>query len=268
LRILSEEPALRLQALHFHIGSGIRTAHPYKLALTTALHVWEDVLNRGFSPHVLDIGGGFNISTLKELNLWEAFRLFGWNKSLASPLRRQYNLMSDIARLCSHKLQDFSLKRGVPLPKVYVEPGRALSASAQLLLLTVESVIERRKGSAVALCDGGAMSLSPLLLSEYHTILAANRATNGQTQNYNIIGNLPTPLDVVSLQRELPTLSAGDVLAVMDVGAYFTSLGNNFAGPRPAIVMIEDGKAMLIRRRETFEDLISRDIRFYDGIME
>nr|MBA3765636.1 hypothetical protein [Acidobacteriota bacterium] len=137
-----------------------------------------------------------------------------------------------------------------------------LVASSSLLLLTVGGVVEREKGRAFALCDGGAMSLSPLLLSEHHAVLVANKNGNGPKKRYDIVGNLPTPLDVVSLGRELLALSVGDIIAVMDVGAYFTSLGNNFAGPRPAIVMIENGSTNIIRRRETCEDLVFRDAGF------
>lgn len=264
LNTLQEEPQLKFRAFHFHIGSGIRSLRPYKEALPKVLKVWEGVLSHGFTPEILDIGGGFTIPTLKELNLWEAVRLFGWGKTRPPRLeKRQNDLLRGIAQLCSQKLQSFSRKYGIPMPEVYVEPGRALTARSQLLLLTVHEMIKRGKaGPFFALCDGGAMSLSPLFLSEYHTVMVANRASQGRLRKYNILGNLPTPLDVVALRRDMPEILPGDVLAVMDVGAYFTSLGNNFAGPRPAIVEIENGSATLIRRRETFEDLISRDERF------
>jgi diaminopimelate decarboxylase len=76
------------------------------------------------------------------------------------------------------------------------------------------------------------------------------------------VGNLPTPLDLVAADCRLPELSPGDVLALPDVGAYFTSLGNNFAGPRPPIVLVEGGTWRLARRRETFEDMTRRDLAF------
>jgi diaminopimelate decarboxylase len=262
LRILGEDSFLRLRGLHFHIGSGIRTANPYDEALNAALKVWRDLLEQGFGPSVLDIGGGFQIPTLKLLSALDAIRLFGWNRSPATQPQKKYpsqNLLREIARLCVGKLQEFSRRHGCPMPAVYIEPGRALVASSSLLLLTVGAVVEREKGPAFAVCDGGALSLSPLLLSEYHTILVSNKNANGLKKRYNIVGNLPTPLDIVSLGREMPRLSRGDAIAIMDVGAYFTSLGNNFAGPRPAIVMIENGSPVLIRRRETCDDLVSRD---------
>jgi diaminopimelate decarboxylase len=122
--------------------------------------------------------------------------------------------------------------------------------------------VEQKKGRLAAICDGGAMSLSHLLLSEYHSIFVADKPDGLSGRRYNIYGSLPTPLDFVAAGRRLPLLASGDVLAVMDTGAYFTSLSNNFAGPRPAVVMVENGGPRLIRRRETFDDIFSRDTMF------
>jgi diaminopimelate decarboxylase len=265
LKIIKEEPALRLRGLHFHIGSGIGHAKPYAEALNVALRTWESLLDSGFMPSVLDIGGGFQISTLKVFGFLDAVRFFGWNKGPENHFRRtRENFIQLIARLCAERLHDFSRTHGCPLPVIYTEPGRALVASSALLLLTVGGVVERRRGRNFAICDGGAMSVSPLLLSESHTILVSNRNSSGASKRYNLVGNLPTPLDVISMGKKLPELAIGDTIAVMDTGAYFTSLGNNFAGPRPAIVMIEDSAASLIRRRETYEDLVARDVIFSD----
>jgi diaminopimelate decarboxylase len=261
LQILQSSSAFHFRGLHFHIGSGINKSSPYREALRNIEAFLDDLLEHGLVPEVLDIGGGFSIPTLKEINLWEAVRLFAWNRPQKLPrARSQAELLSEVAAACAETLEnDFKRKRGWPNPKVYVEPGRALSASSQLLLLTVTSVVERKPKNVAAVCDGGAMSLSQLLLTEYHSLFVANKAGSSPAKKYNIYGSLPTLLDLVAAKRELPVLSPGDVIAVMDTGAYFTSLGNNFAGPRPAIVMVEDGKAALIRRRETFEDLYSRD---------
>jgi len=104
------------------------------------------------------------------------------------------------------------------------------------------------------------MSLSPLLLSERHAVLSVYHPAGGGTACYDIVGNLPTPLDIVALHQELPPLASGSLVAVMDVGAYFTALGNNFGGPRLPIVLIDDGAAELVRERETFSQMIMRDL--------
>jgi len=261
LRLIVRRPDLfAFRGLHFHLGSGIREAGPYRDALASAAGFFDDALAAGLQPEALDIGGGFGIDTLKEATAGEALRLFVWNRGQEPPdATRSRGLLDEVADVCAGALSDYARKRGIPPLRLLVEPGRALSGPAQILLLSVRSVRERARGRRAAFCDAGAMSLSPLLISESHAVFAAGRAEDGGRLRYDIYGSLPTPLDIVSLGRRLPELNPGDVLAVMDTGAYFTSLGNNFAGPRPAIAMIENGSASLIRKRETFEDLVSRD---------
>jgi diaminopimelate decarboxylase len=261
LRILHDESRLKLRGLHFHIGTGVRAARPYQLALETALKMWSELLEAGFTPSILDIGGGFSTPTLKEFSLLDAIRFFGWGKPPHQPVGQEQGvLLEEVARACSSTLHGFVRERGIAMPDIYVEPGRALVSSSHALLLKVIAVRRRTRGVEVAVCDAGAMSLSPQLLSEHHAVLVANKAAGGPTARYDLVGNLPAPLDLIGLRQELPVLEAGDVLVVMDVGAYFTSLGNNFAGPRPALVMIEKGVPRLARRRESFEDMVSRDV--------
>jgi diaminopimelate decarboxylase len=260
LQVLRKDPLLHVRGLQFHIGSGIRDSRPYINALTTALEMWTDLLHAGFHPTVLDMGGGFGIPALHGLNLMEAVRFFVWNRP---PKLRQASkrngLITEIAQNSSRILQRYARDKGVPVPDVYLEPGRALTGPSQLLLLQVKSLRRRPGGNATAICDAGAMSLSLLLLAEQHRIIRVSGNPDGPNKTYNLVGNLPAPLDLVGLRQQLPVLSPGDVLAVMDVGAYFTALGNNFAGPRLPVILIEQGKAMIARERETFESMVSRD---------
>jgi diaminopimelate decarboxylase len=220
-----------------------------------------DVWRRGFRPDVLDLGGGFNVPSLRELNLWEMASLLGWDKSPRPPKAATNDtLLQDVARVCKERFEALGRRGDLPTPTLYLEPGRALSATTQLLLLRVEALVEREKGPVSALCDGGAMSLSPLLFTEYHTVVIVNKNGCGPRQYYTLRGNMPTPLDLVAVRRELPVLAPGDILAVLDVGAYFTALGNTVAGPRPPIVMLDGDTARLIRRRETYRDLFARDL--------
>ena len=98
------------------------------------------------------------------------------------------------------------------------------------------------------------MTVSLMFLSEYHAVLLANREApdDGRT---SLFGRLPSPMDVVYRNCPLPRLAPGDVIAVMDAGAYFTSTATNFGGPRPGVVLLEGPEARLVRRRETYEDL-------------
>jgi diaminopimelate decarboxylase len=102
------------------------------------------------------------------------------------------------------------------------------------------------------------MTVSMMFLSEYHAVLLANREApnDGYT---SVFGRLPSPMDVVYRNMVLPRLAVGDILAVMDAGAYFTSTATNFGGPRPAVVLV-DQEPRLIRRRETFEHLAAVEL--------
>jgi diaminopimelate decarboxylase len=103
------------------------------------------------------------------------------------------------------------------------------------------------------------MSLSPLLLTEYHKITPL-KLQDKKLVNYTIFGNLPTSLDKLSSSLPLTPVHPGDRLVLYDAGAYFVPMNNNFAGPRPAIFLIDGNDSGLIRRRETFEDLYQRDL--------
>lgn len=266
LRLVRGEPRFELTGLQFHIGSGVRSSRPYAAALRVALEMWTDLLEMGFHPTVLDLGGGFAARTLKEFSLAEAIRFFAWKRSPGIPRGAEgLDLPADVARACSRLLRRYACARGVPVPTIFLEPGRALVATSQLLLLRVVDLRTRPRGRPVAVCDAGALSLSPLLFSEGHAVLHAGGPRPGPPVHYDILGNLPAPLDLVALGQKLPRIETGDILAVMDAGAYFTSLGNNFAGPRPPIVLIENGHPVLVRERETFGEMVGRDTDLRDG---
>ena len=98
------------------------------------------------------------------------------------------------------------------------------------------------------------MSVSMMFLSEMHAVFLANRDAP-EAGPTSVFGRVPSPMDVVYRNLPLPRLRVDDLLAVMDAGAYFTSTATNFGGPRPAVVLVEDGAARLVRRRETYADL-------------
>lgn len=263
LKIIKTSDFLNFVGLHFHIGSGIKASKPYMRALDNVVLAMEELVNLDIHPRVLNMGGGFNIRTLKEINIYEGIRLLGLGRSPTAPtIKDQTRLLKEIIKYFSDKLHLFSERHGIMLPRLFVEPGRALSATSQALLLTVHQIKKRGKNKTFAICDAGALSISPMLFSEYHTILAAKAGNEQMEVEYDIVGNLPTPLDFVALKKKLPALSAGDVIVIMDVGAYFTSLGNNFSGPRPSIVLIDDREETLVRRKESFQDLVARDMNF------
>ena len=253
LDFLETASCLQLRGLHFHLGSGIQAARPYQQTLKQLLPLWKSLCERGFYLDRLDIGGGFNVPSLKSYSIWEAARLMmrGSSAKRKTPADKGF-LLAEVARACRTFIDALPAHNR---PAIFVEPGRALSASSQVLLLAVQAIKENEKGEHFALCSGGAMSLSPMLWSEYHEILPVNGMNQQPEKVYTLLGNMPAPLDIVAHRKKLPELHRGDVLAMLDVGAYFTSLGNTFAGALPAMVLIDAGTPRLIRPRLSGEAL-------------
>src|SRR5262249_26086114 len=110
-----------------------------------------------------------------------------------------------------------------------------------------------------AITDGGMQSLAFPLCYEYHHCFVANRASAAPATRYFVAGPLCSPEDLLYRNWPLPSIEPGDVLAIMDAGAYFTSFANNFSYPRPAIVAATDGTARILRTRETFEGMTRND---------
>ncbi|MEW5961136.1 MAG: diaminopimelate decarboxylase [Chloroflexota bacterium] len=153
-------------------------------------------------------------------------------------------------------------RRGLSLPELALEPGRSLVAQAGLALYTVGS----RKVSAgertfVSIDGGLADNPRPALYQARYTALLANRAAETGTETVAVAGPYCESGDILIEAVDLPVARAGDILAVPVTGAYQLSMSSNYnAARRPAVVFIEDGFVRLVQRRETFEDLVARDL--------
>ena len=131
-----------------------------------------------------------------------------------------------------------------------------------MLLLGVGVVKQREDGSRIAITDGGRSTNAAPLGNEYHEVLLANRLSAVGAEPHVVVGGLCTPGDWTFVRKDLPRLEPGDLLAVMDAGAYFTSFSNDFAFPRPAVVIARGGEARASRQRESFEYMIELDEGF------
>ena len=250
---------LRFVGFHMHIGSGIQRLQPYKKALKVMELIIEKAQDRGLKCSILNIGGGIGSSTAPLLNLTQ-IALSMITATRPSSSDGNTRLLDDLAKEISRFRTRLARKR-CEIEEIALEPGRRISASIQLTLLTALEVVEGHGGNRYIICDGGAMRLSPMLLMENHNIFPVfNR--HPKRFKYTVIGNLPSMLDRVSSGVMLPPVKAGDRLAVLDTGAYNVTFNNNFAGPRPGIVMINKNKYELIRRAETFDDVVSMDTEF------
>ncbi len=260
-KILAEiqmDRSLRLVGFHLHLGSGIKDGRPYTKAFAILEGVVKAAWKRGFRIHLLDIGGGFGTLSAPVYSFPQLAKAAVWKKVPAVRDSGRRPLLNDVARSLSRLIS--RLKRsGIAIKEVVTEPGRIISGPVQIVILTVLEVIERQRRTRFLICDGGAMSLSPLLLTEFHRIVPLS-ANGGNRFEYTLLGNLPSQLDKLSLGAVLPRVAPGDRLALLDAGAYFVPFNNNFAGPRPGILMLDEKGPRLIRRRETFQEVFQRDL--------
>ncbi len=263
VRVAVARPHLRLRGVMAHIGSGIRDLRSVTRCVERLLDVQLEAARAGAEPDLLDVGGGLGTRLSREFTTWEMLTYLGFGRLPRAPRTAPADLFARYGNTVTEAVTEGCNRRGLDLPTLILEPGRALVSDGQVLLLKVGQVRERPGVGRFAITDGGAMTVSMMFLSEYHAVLLANRNAplEGTT---TVVGRLPSPMDVVYRGMPLPRLEQGDLLAVMDAGAYFTATETTFGGPRPAVVLLERGEPRLVRRRESFEDRVALDCELRD----
>jgi diaminopimelate decarboxylase len=221
----ARELGLEVEGVHVHVGSQLGRVDESVLALERALAFLERL---DWTPRVLDLGGGLGVRHNREEQL----------PSVAEFLR--------------------PLVERVPAGvQLILEPGRSLVGRAGVTLYRIGSVKESG-GVTYAAIDGGMSdNPRPQLYGARYEALLANRAEELPSGVYRVAGKHCESGDVLIEAAELPEPRAGDLLAVPAAGAYTLALGSTYNGvPRPAVVLVADGEARLIRARETVDDLL------------
>ena len=258
-RRLRDCPHLDPCALHLHLGTDLHDANLYFAAarevFAFARQLHSDL---GIRIRHVDLGGGFGVPTVRALSALE-LRYLEQGFAVRPPQPAALPCIEDYAAGIVKVAEEHVALGGGEPPELIFEPGRALTSSAQCLLLRVLSS-KAAGGVHYAIANGGRNLAMPLAY-EYHELFAANRMRDAADTRHIVCGPLCHPADVVVAQRQLPRLAAGDLLAVMDAGAYFIPNQMNFSNPRPAVVMLADGVPRLIRERESFRDLVRLDAR-------
>ena len=143
-----------------------------------------------------------------------------------------------------------------------MEPGRSIVAPAGITLYTVGGIKDIKNVRKYISVDGG-MGDNPryiLYESEYAALLA-NKANAPKTEKVTIAGKCCESGDLLAKDIDMPKAEVGDILAVLATGAYNYSMASNYNRiPRPAVVAVSDGKAKVIVKRESFEDIIANDV--------
>ena len=232
---------LNLLGFHFHLGSPVFEVQAYELAMELVLRFGREMGQKfGFDLGELDIGGGFAIP----------YTLDGRVPTIA-----------DYASALTGKLNGLVSELGVRRPRLIVEPGKAIVGQAGVALYKVGAIKEIPGIKKYACVDGGMSdNIRPALYGARYEALVANKALKTEREVVTVAGKLCESGDILTKDVNLASVQPGDIIAVPVCGAYSIAMSSNYnALPRPAIVMVKEGGSRLIRRRETYQDLMSLD---------
>ena len=224
--------------MHSHIGSGILDPEPFKLAIESTMDIAGKVHQEaGIDFEFVDFGGGVGVPYTPEENLLDLDKFAEVNVGLFKEKLEQYDMGN---------------------PTMYLEPGRYLVADACVLLVTVNSVKQSYR-KFIGVDAGFHTLLRPAMYDSYHHIVDASRMDAPMTQEVDIAGNVCESGDLFARDRPMPDVEEGDVLGILNAGAYgFTMSSNYNSRPLASEVLVTDGKCNLVRERETFEDLYDK----------
>ena len=244
--------------LHFHLGTGIRDVGIYLQAVREMLEFAQAVRSElGIQVTQLDLGGGFGVADRASVYRMGYSTDFEWASARPGRLAAAA-LPHDYAREIIMLVRKYYPSSTHTAPTVIFEPGRAITSSSQCLVLRVLAVKDDQSGARNVILDGGKNIAMPLGY-EVHELLAVNGAADARDACYNFYGPLCHPGDLHFRSKAFRKLKAGDLVAIMDAGAYFIPNQMNFSHPRPPVVMVKDGTASLLRQRESFDDVVRLD---------
>lgn len=236
--------------------------HPYHQAVDVLTSLLKKAYkNFGFNIKYLNIGGGFDPGIYNStgdllLVLDYVKGKFGLKSSLDN--KRGTTSIDDAARVIADDIR--RNLDGIYEPTLIAEPGRYIAESSGLLLLKVDHV-KVAGGCKWVVVDGGT-NIVPSFYQR-RKLMVANNVLTAEKELVNVVGPLLYPKDFIAIKTMLPKVQSGDIIAVLDCGAYTLSSSTQFLYPRPAAVLVDqNGKAHLIREKETFDDVVGKDRLF------
>ena len=232
---------LNLVGLHFHLGSPIFELEPYSIAIDTVLTFAAQFRSQGLKLQEFSPGGGFAVSYVR---------------TQPAPA------IADYAEVITSTVKERCGDLDLGEPRLVVEPGRAIVGRAGVALYTVGVIKDIPGVRKYVSVDGGmADNIRPALYDARYEAALANRISHQPQETVSLAGKICESGDVLIRDVPLPVTEPGDIVAVPSSGAYAPSMASNYnLNPRPAIVMVKDGVARLIRRRETYDDLMMHDV--------
>jgi len=235
---MAREAGTERFGIQMHIGSGILTVEPFILAAEKLLkiaHRVHDEVDVNFE--FIDFGGGLGVPYRPE----------------EEPLNPDL-FAERVLGLYVKRIEEYDLGE----PWFFIEPGRYIVCDAEVLLTRVNTLKVTPFRKFVGVDAGFNALIRPAMYGSYHPIVVANRLGMAEEEIYDVAGPLCESGDLLARNRRLPRICEGDLLAILNVGAYGFSMSSWYnSRPRPAEVVVRDGEYALIRRREDFESFLA-----------
>ncbi|MFT8400852.1 MAG: diaminopimelate decarboxylase [Lentilactobacillus diolivorans] len=239
------DPRMTMLGIHAHIGSQIFEVKGFEMAATTLVDTlgdWHEEI--GYTAKVVNVGGGFGI------------RYTQADDPIAPEM-----FVDAIVKAIKKRTHEL----GLPMPAVWIEPGRSIAGPAGYNLYTVGSRKDVPGIRSYVTVDGGmGDNIRPALYqAKYEAVLAKNpKAPIKET--VRVAGKYCESGDILIQKQDLPATQPGDVLAMLATGAYGYAMASNYnRNPRPAVVFVENGHSQVAIKRESFEDLVHLDEPFH-----
>lgn len=237
------QESIRLRGLHSHIGSQIFEVKPYEDLVEIMMNIYYNIREQydGLILDDMDLGGGLGVVYT------------GQDDPPAVP---------DAVRRITARLVAYAKKLDYPLPRLLMEPGRSMVATAGLTLYTVGSLKEIPGVRKYVAVDGGmGDNIRPALYQAAYTAEIANKLNQPAAETVTVVGKYCESGDWLIPSLPVPRVETGDVMAVYGTGAYNYTMASNYNRfPRPATVLVENGQSHVLVQRETYETVIQQDL--------
>ena len=251
-RIVAKPETMHLTGLHSHIGSQIFDTGGFEVSARRLIGLHAEIqAEHGITMPHLDLGGGFGIAYTSQHTPLSPAEL---GEQMADLVDREVKAITGGSP-------------DTPVPKISIEPGRAIVGPSTFTLYEVGTVkkvtVNDRVTRAYISVDGGMSdNIRPALYEADYSCTLASRRSEAEPMLSRVVGKHCESGDIVVLDEYLPAdLTAGDLIAVPGTGAYCRSLSSQYNHtPRPPVVAVRDGQARLLVRRETIDDLLALDV--------
>ncbi|MHA1131027.1 MAG: diaminopimelate decarboxylase [Candidatus Helarchaeota archaeon] len=223
--------------IHMHIGSQILEVEPFKTAAEKFLEIARTIRAQlGITFEFIDFGGGFGIPYRPTD---KPFDVEKYGKT--------------ILNIFKERIKEYDLGE----PTFSIEPGRFIVAESTILLSEINTLKQTANRNFAGINAGFHNLIRPAMYGSYHEVVVANKMKHEPEIQYYIAGPLCETGDILAKNRKLPKLEEGDILGILDVGAYGFSMASNYnLQPYAAEILVRNGQSHVVRKRQTVEDLL------------